>query len=264
MKITIFTGNQPRHISLVEKLTKISDQVFAIIEANTVFPGRIEDFYKKSDVMQEYFSHVIHAEKTVFGGSRFAPPNVKYLILKDGDLNLLDTAIFEEVLKSEIIVVFGSSYIKDTLCDLLIKKNAINIHMGVSPFYRGSSCNFWALYDKRPEMVGGTIHLLTKGLDSGSMLFHVFPKPKPVEPFVYGMQAVEATQKALVEKIENEELFKIKSRVQDKNLEIRYTRNIDFTDDVAKKYLKSLPSPEEIFEAVKNRKEELFVNPVYR
>ena len=34
--------------------------------------------------------------------------------------------------------------------------------MGLSPFYRGSSCNFWAIKDKKPEFVGSTIHYLSK------------------------------------------------------------------------------------------------------
>ena len=67
MKITIFTSNQPRHISLIESLASVADQVYAIQECSTVLPGRIEDFYKKSETMQTYFRHVIEAERKVFG-----------------------------------------------------------------------------------------------------------------------------------------------------------------------------------------------------
>jgi len=42
--------------------------------------------------------------------------------------------------------------------------------MGISPYYRGNDCNFWALNDNNPHLVGSTIHLLSKGLDNG---FHV-------------------------------------------------------------------------------------------
>ena len=53
MKITVFTSNQPRHISLIESLSKIADKVFAVQECNTIFPGEVDDFFKKSDVMQQ-------------------------------------------------------------------------------------------------------------------------------------------------------------------------------------------------------------------
>ena len=55
MKITVFTSNQPRHIALVNRLAKISETTYAILESNTVFPGQIQDFYKKSEISQKYF-----------------------------------------------------------------------------------------------------------------------------------------------------------------------------------------------------------------
>ena len=58
MKITIFTSNQPRHIRLINKLSEISDEVFAIQECNTVFPGITKDFFNNSDIMQKYFYNV--------------------------------------------------------------------------------------------------------------------------------------------------------------------------------------------------------------
>ena len=82
MKITIFTSNQPRHISLIESLASVADQVYAIQECSTVFPGRIEDFYKKSETMQTYFGHVIKAERKVFGDLKFTSDNVTQLVLK--------------------------------------------------------------------------------------------------------------------------------------------------------------------------------------
>ena len=58
MKITVFTSNQPRHIKLIEKLSKISSELYAIIEVTTVFPGVKADFYSDSETMKEYFSKV--------------------------------------------------------------------------------------------------------------------------------------------------------------------------------------------------------------
>ncbi|MBT2282002.1 hypothetical protein J7E78_00310 [Paenibacillus polymyxa] len=67
MKITVFTSNQPRHLALIESLAEISDQVYAVQECNTVFPGQIDDFFKKSEIMQEYFEHVIEQKIKFLG-----------------------------------------------------------------------------------------------------------------------------------------------------------------------------------------------------
>jgi folate-dependent phosphoribosylglycinamide formyltransferase PurN len=262
MVITVFTSNQPRHIALIESLAGIADRVFAIQECNTIFPGQVEDFFRKSTVMQDYFSRVISAETKVFGRPRPLPQNVRSMAMKMGDLSRVDVNDLGDALSADRFVVFGASFIKGPLCDLLVERRALNIHMGVSPYYRGSSTNFWAMYDKRPGMVGATIHLLSKGLDSGPMLFHALPKPDAVDPFVYGMRAVRAAHRGMVEYLRGA-LGELKPVVQDKSLELRYTRNADFTDDVAQEYLKRLPSPEQMKTSLNARDVKLFLRPVF-
>ena len=84
MKITIFTSNQPRHISFVRRLSEISEECFAILECNTLFPGYKQDFYNKSEVMQNYFGKVIAAEKKIFEQNYFLGPKNKIYFSKNG------------------------------------------------------------------------------------------------------------------------------------------------------------------------------------
>src|SRR5678816_3561568 len=133
MRFTVFTSNQSRHISLIESLSDIADEVFAIQECNTVFPGQVDDFFRKSPVMQDYFSRVIAAEREVFGDVSFLPANVRTLSIKMGDVSKLDRATLEPAMKSDVFIVFGSSYIRGELCDRLVERRAVNIHVGVSP-----------------------------------------------------------------------------------------------------------------------------------
>jgi methionyl-tRNA formyltransferase len=237
MKIAVFTSNQPRHLALLNAMAEVADEVIAVQECNTVFPGRVADFFRRSPVMQAYFQNVIKAEQDVFGDIGFARKNVRQLPVRMGDLNMIDTALLAPALDADAIIVFGASWIKPPLVDRLVAKRAINIHMGVSPYYRGSSCNFWALYDDNPQFVGATIHFLSRGLDSGQMLFHALPKPEVVEPFRFGMRSVRAAHLALKAALADGSLWKIPPVAQDKSAEIRYTRNADFTDAVAEEYL---------------------------
>ncbi len=260
MRITIFTSNQPRHISLIENLSQIADEVYAIVECLTVFPGEVADFFKTSVVMQKYFKRVISAEKQIFGSTRFLPKNVKVLAIKSGDLKKLQYKILEPALKSDEYIVFGSSYIKDDLLDYLICNRAYNLHMGVSPYYRGSSSNFWAAYDGNLDYVGATIHLLSEGIDSGDLLFHAFPEETD-DPFLLGMKAVMCAHTSLIEYLKSGKLQKMKGVPQDTKLEIRYTRNSDFTDSVAEEYLKKLPDSTIIKEKIRDRQLNKFLNP---
>ena len=238
MKVTIFSSNQPRHLNIAKEFSKICDSVFLVSEVNTVFPGQVNDFFKKSEIMQTYFQNVIQSERNIFGDISFLPHNVRTLSIKSGDLNKLDRNQLSDSLQSDVYVVFGASYIKGWLIDFLGEHRAINIHMGLSPYYRGSSCNFWALYDNNPSYVGATIHLLSKGLDSGDMLFHCVPKLHPEDtPFDFTMRSVLVAQQGLVSAVDSESIFSALTIKQDKSQEVRYTKNQDFTDDIAKEFL---------------------------
>src|SRR5260221_7513736 len=187
--------------------------------------------------MQTYFGHVMAAEKRIFGNIGFPARNVRQLAIKMGDLNMVPPALLREALTADRFVVFGASYIKAPLIDLLLERNTVNIHMGLSPMYRGTSCNFWALYDNNPHLVGATIHKLSKGLDSGPMLFHALPARGEIDPFDLGMKAVQAAHMALCDAIADGALDRLLPTPQNKDLEIRYTRSRDFDDRVAAAFL---------------------------
>jgi hypothetical protein len=262
MKITVFTSNRPRHMSLIERLCGVGEEVFAVQECSTVLPGRVQDFYNKSDTMQRYFAHVLEAEQQVFGRPRFGPTKARQMPIKMGDLNLMDLDDLAPALASDVYVVFGASFIKGALAEFLVERPTFNIHMGVSPFYRGSSTNFWAMYDGRADYVGATIHQLTKGLDSGPILFHAFPPTEPTGAFELGMRAVEAGHAALAERLADGSLWDIEPVDQDKSLELRYSRNREFTDAIAADYLdRDMPSAEQIAQTLARRERNQFVRP---
>jgi hypothetical protein len=261
MKITVFTSNQPRHLALLSALSALGEEIYAIQECSTVRPGEVADFFRKSDVMRDYFRRVIAAEKEVFGPGSFCPRQVRQRAIRIGDLNLLEFSDLGPALDSDIFVVFGSSYIKGKLADFLVEHRAYNIHMGVSPYYRGSSTNFWALYDCRPEYVGATIHLLTSGLDSGPMLFHALPPAEAMEPFLLGMRAVRSAHNGLVRALADGTIGTMVPVEQNKTRELRYSRNAEFTDEVAAAYLGRLLSPEMIRQSLEARNLMDFVRP---
>lgn len=263
VRITVFTSNQSRHTSLIERLTGVADEVWAVRECSTVFPGQVADFFARSVTMQAYFRRVIDAEHTVFGAPRFSPPAVRELSLKMGDLNKVPMSVLAPALESDVYLVFGASYIKGPLIDFLVEHRCFNIHMGTSPYYRGSSTNFWALYDERPEYVGATIHMLTKGLDSGPMLFHAFPPNAATDAFELGMRAVKAGHEGFASRLADGTIGTLVPVDQDRSRELRYTRNTDFTDEVASEYLGRLMPSAELARRLASRESSQFLDPYF-
>jgi hypothetical protein len=261
MKITVFTSNQRRHLSLINDLASVADTVFAVQEVTTLFPGKIEDFYRKSPIMQRYFERVTAAEERLFLHPKFLPDNVRTLALRMGDLNSISPDWIAESLDADLFVVFGASFIKRPLVDVLVEKKAINIHVGVSPFYRGSSCNFWAVNDNNAEYVGATIHLLTAGLDSGPMLFHTFPSYDGENPFEFTMKAVKSAHIGLVSRIADASLKELLPEPQDRSCQLRYSKKDDFTDGIAERFLARGDSLDSLSMQVSRRDLSLFKDP---
>jgi folate-dependent phosphoribosylglycinamide formyltransferase PurN len=237
MKITLFTSNKNRHNYLINLLSEVSDELYVIQECGTIFPGIVPGHYQASPTMKKYFENVSNAQSYLFGNSYVnnKKKNIKILPMISGDLNQCSMNLLSDFLKSDVYVVFGSSYIKGELVDFLVKQKAINIHAGVSPYYRGTDCNFWALYDDNTHLVGTTIHLLSKGLDSGPMLYHAMSNLK-TNPFEYTMSTVKSAFHSIAERIKDGSIFTIKPIVQDKIKEVRYSKKSEFSEEVVREY----------------------------
>ena len=229
MKITLFTADKIRHNYLINLLSNSFDEVFVIQE---YFP-KVSGINFHSNIINEYFNNVNEAEIKIFDNNlkKINRSNVKILNINGGDLNNLMIASNSEYFNSDMYIVFGSSYIKNDLVNFLIKNHAINIHMGISPYYRGTDCNFWALFDNNLHLVGATIHYLSKGLDNGKILYHAMSNVRS-NPFDYTMSTVRSAFHSLVERIKNESIFRMQSIDQDRSKEIRYSKNIEFTEKI--------------------------------
>jgi hypothetical protein len=70
----------------------------------------------------------------------------------------------------KLIISYGCSKIGTNILELPgIKK--INIHGGLSPWYRGTITNFWPTYLLEPQFTGMTLHETTNHIDGGKIFF---------------------------------------------------------------------------------------------
>jgi methionyl-tRNA formyltransferase len=86
------------------------------------------------------------------------------------------------LLQPDIIVVNGTRIISKKV---LQNTHAIfvNMHVGITPHYRGSHGGYWALRNKDAANFGTTIHLIDAGIDTGAVLKQVFIKPDKDDNF---------------------------------------------------------------------------------
>lgn len=87
---------------------------------------------------------------------------------------------YEEItdLDPDILVAYGCSIIKDPLLGRY-KDNFLNVHLGLSPYYRGTGTNFWPLVNNEPEYVGATFMYLDEGVDTGAIIHQIRARVYP-------------------------------------------------------------------------------------
>ena len=114
MKITIFTSNDLRHINLINKLAKISTKCFAIVEGKTLFPGKVDDFFKKTKLMKKYFANVKHAEKKFFSSNLFINENVNCKLKPSVIYNYIKRA--QKIFRCSTFSIFNLSMFNFLIC----------------------------------------------------------------------------------------------------------------------------------------------------
>jgi methionyl-tRNA formyltransferase len=73
-------------------------------------------------------------------------------------------------LNPDVVIVNGTRIISSKVLD---STNAvfINMHTGITPKYRGVHGGYWAMANTDKENCGVTIHIVDKGVDTGSILY---------------------------------------------------------------------------------------------
>lgn len=68
----------------------------------------------------------------------------------------------------ELVVVLGTSILKESV--LAAAPCFVNLHAGITPMYRGSHGQFWAVLNRDFANIGTTLHFVDKGIDTGAIL----------------------------------------------------------------------------------------------
>ena len=94
--------------------------------------------------------------------------------LKNGHIN--DEKIINFIKKEKVhyIISYGCSIISSEFINQF-KDKLINIHLGLSPYYKGSGANFFPFVNKELHFCGATIMRTSKKLDGGKIIHQIRP-----------------------------------------------------------------------------------------
>ncbi len=177
MKIVIVTGDGPEHCYVANRISEKHD-VAAILVCDPTPRRHWKKVLKKSPI--QFINKTL---RTVFlklvgdGRSRSAALEKVFgaghktfrqadLISHVGRPKAGKLAQTVRALEPDIIAVYGTGIIPDDVLDAA-KTVSLNMHTGLSPWYRGTACAFWPIAMGEPEMIGATVHECTSDVDGG-------------------------------------------------------------------------------------------------
>lgn len=238
MKLLVLTSNAQRHRFVANTLASKVDAALVISEcrpsdANERAEGR-------SPAMARHFRLRYEAELARFAGHEaFAAPVRPVL---QGEVNLASTLDAVKRFGPDACAVFGASIIKEPLLSVLPSGRTLDLHLGLSPYYRGSGTNFWPFVNAELAYVGATLLHLDAGVDTGPIIAHVRPVFEPGDTaHTAGCKAIAAGASALASALHRLRLGKPLPSVPQWPVEQpRYYRSRDFTDEALAAYERNL------------------------
>ena len=208
MRIGILTSNDIRHRYVVNAIAARCDvaaicyQDTGYVPADTAADSIDE---ATAAVVKRHFDERRRQEHAYFGHNAEPmtdSPACGVRIVDPRTLNTDDTLAFLRQCGVEAVVVYGTGIIKQPLLDAFCGR-MINMHLGLSPYYRGTATNFYPLLNDEPEYVGATIHMIDPGIDSGAIIHHARPEIVADDmPHTVGCKAILAGLEKLIQAVE--------------------------------------------------------------
>lgn len=185
-----------------------------------------------------------------------------YIIVPKGDIN---SKIVFEILKLfdiDLVVCFGTSILKGNWLNFYPGR-ILNIHLGLSPYYRGSGTNFWAMAHGNFACVGSTFLIMDEGIDTGKIIHQVRAEVMPKDtPHDIGNRLIAKTAFELKRVVKN--FSSSLKTAEDKNFsEDRvFCKRKDFTFESVEKFYKSFNTMRDRY--IRHREEEIQKFPIHQ
>ena len=174
VKVILLTGSELRHnffASFISSYPNI-DLKLVIHESNNKL--KKNPLYKKYKIVKNHVDLRHKVEKTFF--QSFVKKNKKYSFIQIKKSKINDNKIFQLIKKEKVnfLISYGCSIISTEFINLF-RPNFFNIHLGLSPYYKGAGTNFFPFVNKQLQFCGSTIMQIDRKIDGGKIIHQLRP-----------------------------------------------------------------------------------------
>lgn len=196
----MLTSTFRRHVFVANTVAARCDLMGVWQEEKTFKPERYANDVADEEVIQRHFAARDASEEQYFAAAGEVRVAAGALCRRvpGGQCNDAAEVALMESARPDVVLVFGTGILREPLLSAF-EGRIINIHLGLSPYYRGAGTNFWPLVNREPEYVGATIHYLDAGIDTGPILSHARPRIEPGDgPHDIGNKTIVAAADMLI------------------------------------------------------------------
>ena len=179
MSLLIICGDHPRHRFLLDDVINSYKEKIVIVEMKRESLVQDSSFIRNDDLRKTFELHF--QERFLKEAEAFGTQSVS--LAYNGRENIIFKAIDPFQLNSDYLKIFikanapfklaitmGPLILGNDVLEIF-PENHFNIHLGLSPWYRGSATLFWPTYNLEPWKCGVTLHKLNSETDAGD-IFH--------------------------------------------------------------------------------------------
>lgn len=178
-KAVLFSGTHERHLFVHKQVIDIFDDVLVIImQREETVPECPPGLTVTDEVnFKRHFADRNTVEMREYGklDSKNIFSGCKTHSVLPNALNSAEVVDIVRSFKPDMAFIFGSGLIKDNLFQIL-PTNKINLHLGLSPWYKGGATLFWPFYFLQPQYAGVTFHQITEKPDAGEIIHQECPE----------------------------------------------------------------------------------------
>lgn len=201
MRVIMLTSNGDRHLYVAGIINRAFPLTELWVEPKQYQPENAYTDETGRAILDRWFQGRSEAETNFFrSGAESARQELAEHIrqINPGELNSEANVRQMEALQPDAAVVFGSSLLREPLIEA--GNRVLNMHLGLSPYYRGAGTNFWPFYNNELEYVGVTIHYIDRGIDTGPILRQTRPDIQEDDtPHTIGCKTIDAGARLMVE-----------------------------------------------------------------
>lgn len=232
-RVVIITGSELRH-DFLRKYIASFDTVEVLQTFCESQDANLQSMVEKSEENELRKLHLSLREQTEKDFFELFCQRVEDksnpVFIKKGDINQPAHVEAIKKLNPDIIVSYGCSIIRSELLQQF-EHRFINIHLGLSPYYRGSGTNFWPFVNNEIQYVGVTYMYIDEGIDTGKIIHQIKSRVYPGDDIhKIGNRLIGDMAGVMVKIIEQfDTLADMQALPFDKSLE-KYYRKKDFTE----------------------------------